>query len=377
MARAGWALSWAAGLASVPLAGWAARSLGAGKVGAMTAALILAIHPLFGMESTMVRVYPLWVAAQLGRLGLLGRLVASPGEPPASRWVWWAWLALTALLPWLHYGSWPILVAEVIALGALVPEARRWLVAHVVAAVGSVPLWVLVGRWRSDVVPASEDAWGELGWFLSAGHEHLGPVVGLLVVGVAAVAWRAPSGWRVAYGAALASLAGVAVVALVARARLPIALLGLPGLVLGVVVGLGRWPRSGPWLQAALALGYLAWWPREVGPDLRPLRYPADINDGIRQAAVGWVARPRPLGVYPFAQLWVVRFHLLEAGLTPEIGSGGERLSVQGVELRGLRQPEEAVGEVAWMTCDRWPDRCEVIERVGPCVDLLRCSPTR
>ncbi len=368
IAEVGRRLSQVASIAAIGVMGWAGWRWTEGRAwGAVMAAWIVAVEPMFAVESSMVRVYPLVVLTLAVRLAAWTGWLSRPSGGPGAVWV-----AATALLPWWHHATVPLLGLEAVLVMAIVPGGRRLARGYGVAAVAALPSLGLVWRWRDHLVGA--DGGSLSPWTVAAvGHEALVPVVGVLIGGGALAAARGGPRARVAWASATAAVATVLLVGMVSRARLPVGLLALPSLALWIAVWptvLGERARIA-WIGMAVALGLFA--PRSVRDDLRPVAYPPSPAEAIQAVARSWHDDPRPITVAPFHQVWVWRHQLRAEGMAVQTLDDGAGLTVEGVPIHAVRQGPLPSGTL-WFACEPPPSRCRLGPSLGTCAAVLVCD---
>ena len=264
----GRAVSTVAAAAAILGVGATARAAGASRVGATLAAVALAVLPAFVQQAALYRAYAPAAALLAWHLYALVRT----GEGSARAGVVWALTA--ALLPWLHYATAPGLVLELLLVGACVPARTRGLAALALgAALAGIGLGVLGSGSHPPVDDDPDRLWGMLrlgfsGTLTDAPRaQALGVAAVVLVAAVLGVAGGGLGRRALARGVT-AIVAGVAIVAFVARAREPVQIFWvLPCLTLAAAPVAG-WGWTGLARAAVVTLALAS-----LGATPRPSRY--------------------------------------------------------------------------------------------------------
>lgn len=304
--RAGRALSFLCTLGAVAIAFLLGRRLGGGELLAgVAAALLVAGNPRMLEEGAHFRSYALWMIVALWHWHALDR--ATSGDDRGARL---AMAVSAAILPWLHYSSVVVLLAEGIALVA----ARRWRLVRtfVPAAIGSTPLlWPLVlphgvtwhqptdtpGRLLARLYDAGFDLSRAEGYAVAAAA----PAIAIVVAATFAVLPLRVAVRPVARIAAITyglTLAGLIVLGQYREVRPPGALWLAPPVIVVLSVGPAlartRGVRLAVWVYfaAAAILSGAAF------------RDPPESGQGAERAATDWstwkrIAAGRPIRVVP------------------------------------------------------------------------------
>ncbi len=223
-------------------------SRGSALVGAATA-MMLACNWEAQLQSSMYRSYGMWLALAMWHWWALVRVLDDNNRHARVE------LAVSAvLLPWVHYGSVPMLLFE--GLGVLAFSKQRWNIfpLFIPAAVAFLPLlWPIFGKTGADHIPSGRGSWEIIKAHSTAGlPNHRIPW--LLLVPLVCVYWL-DSAHRVMLLAYAGMLAATGVMAQVHMVRAPAALWMAP-MLLPLVASLGLVARVEP-LRMVWAVGII------------------------------------------------------------------------------------------------------------------------